>query len=178
MEALYAVLGLHSDATEGEVKSRYRRLVLELHPDKHPGDKGKEELFRSVTFAYQTITDEDKRAAFMQGRSGSSHLGPLVEREQQRAADNVYVAAMHFLFCDDDKRRQGLAAHYVPDFEKEKVVDVLCANFYATITSWYEDVSPLSLTDVASVIRDGWPHLLVIVLVWLGLRFVSMFSSA
>jgi DnaJ-class molecular chaperone len=175
MEALYSVLGLHSGATDGEVKSRYRRLVLELHPDKHPGDKSKEEQFRSVTFAYQTITDEEKRTAYLNGRSSSSHLSPLMEQEQQRAADNVYVAAMHFLFSEDSKRRQGLRAHYLPnDEEYESTADIISSHARAAVSTWLSSSTCATFTDALRFARHDWPHILVVVLMWCGLRFIAM----
>ncbi|MER3603711.1 MAG: molecular chaperone DnaJ, partial [Thermus sp.] len=45
MKDYYAILGVSKDATQEEIKRAYRRLALEYHPDKHPGNKEIEERF-------------------------------------------------------------------------------------------------------------------------------------
>lgn len=95
MEPLYRVLGLPTSASEASVKAAYRRLALDLHPDKHPGDKQREQLFHMVTFAYQTIVDPDKAAQYISGGSNASHLGAMAEAEQRRAADSVWHVVVH-----------------------------------------------------------------------------------
>lgn len=50
------VLGIEDDATPAQVKTAYRKLVLEHHPDKNSGD---DTMFRRVTEAYHTLTQED-----------------------------------------------------------------------------------------------------------------------
>src|SRR5687767_8768520 len=52
----YQLLGVGKDATEAEVKKAYRRLALQLHPDRNPGDKQAEERFREVTAAYEVLS--------------------------------------------------------------------------------------------------------------------------
>lgn len=112
MDPLYRVLGLPSTAPMSEVKAVYRRLVLELHPDKHPGDKVREELFRAATFAYQTITDPDKAAAYCSGVA-SSHVSDIIEQEQRRAANSVWNAVLHHLSSDEATMQRALAAQFL-----------------------------------------------------------------
>ena len=60
----YKILGVDRGASDEEVKKAFRRLVHEHHPDKHTGDKGKEEQFKVINEAYETLRDPEKRAHY------------------------------------------------------------------------------------------------------------------
>jgi len=60
----YEVLGCQKDASPAEIKSAYRRLAKELHPDCHPGDRTCEAKFKEVNEAYDILKDDQKRAAY------------------------------------------------------------------------------------------------------------------
>jgi molecular chaperone DnaJ len=60
----YEVLGVPRDATETVIKSSYRRLALQYHPDKNPGDTTAEEKFKEAAEAYSVLCDDDKRARY------------------------------------------------------------------------------------------------------------------
>lgn len=60
----YEVLGVSRTATEVELKSAYRKLALQHHPDRNPDDPSAEEKFKEAGEAYAVLSDVDKRAAY------------------------------------------------------------------------------------------------------------------
>lgn len=72
----YSILGVSKSATEKEIKTAYKRLAVKYHPDKHKGDKGAEEKFKKISWAYDVLSDPKKRQAFDQfGPEGYSQMG-------------------------------------------------------------------------------------------------------
>ncbi len=60
----YEVLGVARNVTEEDVKKAYRKLAMQYHPDRNPGDKTAEEKFKEVAEAYEVLRDADKRARY------------------------------------------------------------------------------------------------------------------
>jgi molecular chaperone DnaJ len=60
----YEVLGVTRTASDGEIKSAYRKLALKYHPDRNPGDHTAEEKFKEAAEAYAILADADKRSAY------------------------------------------------------------------------------------------------------------------
>jgi curved DNA-binding protein len=60
----YASLGVTRSATEKEIKSAYRKLARQYHPDANPGNKEAEEKFKELTEAYEVLKDPDKRRKY------------------------------------------------------------------------------------------------------------------
>ncbi|WP_025885091.1 DnaJ C-terminal domain-containing protein [Asaia prunellae] len=67
MKDPYAALGLTRSATDKEIRSAYRKLAKEHHPDHNPNDKKAEEAFKAVGAAYAILGDKEKRARFDRG---------------------------------------------------------------------------------------------------------------
>ena len=62
----YELLGVSRNASEEEIKKAYRKLALQYHPDRNPGDKQSEEKFKEVSEAYQILSDAEKRSKYDQ----------------------------------------------------------------------------------------------------------------
>lgn len=62
----YEVLGVQKNASKDEIKKAYRKLAVQYHPDKNPGDKSAEEKFKEATEAYEILCDEQKKSAYDQ----------------------------------------------------------------------------------------------------------------
>jgi molecular chaperone DnaJ len=60
----YKILGVGKDASDDEIKRAYRKLAQELHPDKHSGDKDKEDSFKLINEAYEVLKDPQKKAHY------------------------------------------------------------------------------------------------------------------
>jgi molecular chaperone DnaJ len=80
----YEILGVSKSSSQDEIKKAYRKVAMQFHPDRNPGDKAAEEKFKEAAEAYEILSDADKRAqydrfghqAFSPGRGGGGgHSG-------------------------------------------------------------------------------------------------------
>ena len=60
----YATLGVAKDAGADDIKKAYRKLAMQYHPDRNPGDKQAEAKFKDVNEAYDILKDDQKRSAY------------------------------------------------------------------------------------------------------------------
>jgi molecular chaperone DnaJ len=72
----YEILELTRTASDGEIKSAFRKLAMKWHPDKNPGDKDCEYRFREIGEAYEVLKDAERRAAYDRfGHAAFEHGG-------------------------------------------------------------------------------------------------------
>jgi len=73
----YEVLGVSRTASPQELKSAFRKLAIQYHPDKNDGDKAAEEKFKECSEAYEVLADPDKRARYDRfGHQAPGGFGP------------------------------------------------------------------------------------------------------
>jgi molecular chaperone DnaJ len=72
----YEVLGVAREATDQQIKSAYRKLAKQYHPERNPGDKQAEEKFKEAAEAYAILADSERRALYDRfGHAGVSGAG-------------------------------------------------------------------------------------------------------
>ena len=67
----YEILGVSKNASADEIKKAYRKVAMQYHPDKNPGDKAAEEKFKAAAEAYEVLSNADKKQRYDQyGHAG------------------------------------------------------------------------------------------------------------
>ena len=88
MRDYYEILGVDRRATPEEIKKAYRKLAVQYHPDKNPGDKVAEEKFKEASNAYSVLSDPDKRRMYnTRGHAGVDGMG----FEGYRTMDDIFA---------------------------------------------------------------------------------------
>jgi molecular chaperone DnaJ len=72
----YEILGVQKTASDEEIKKNYRKIAMQCHPDRNPGDKKAEENFKEAAEAYEVLSDKQKREIYDHyGHQGLSNTG-------------------------------------------------------------------------------------------------------
>ncbi len=72
----YEILGVNKTALADEIKKAYRKVAMQFHPDRNPGDKSAEDKFKEAAEAYEVLSDADKKAQYDRyGHAGVSSNG-------------------------------------------------------------------------------------------------------
>ena len=73
----YTTLGVAREASADEMKKAYRKLAMQFHPDRNPGNKEAEAKFKDISEAYDILKDDQKRAAYDRfGHAAFENGGP------------------------------------------------------------------------------------------------------
>ena len=95
----YEVLGLARGASDQEIKSAFRRMAKQHHPDSNHGDATAEARFKEVNEAYEVLKDPQKKAAYEQyghaafeggGGGGPGGFGPEFASSMEDIFENFY----------------------------------------------------------------------------------------
>ncbi len=60
----YEILGVRRDSTPDEIKSAFKKLAVQWHPDRHPNDPAAHERFKEINLAYQVLSDPNRRGMY------------------------------------------------------------------------------------------------------------------
>ncbi len=103
----YEILGVARDASAGEIKTAYRQLAIENHPDRNPDDSAAEERFKEAAEAYAVLSNAEKRAQY--DRFGHQGLGgdPFTGFDPNSFGDFADILGDLFGFGDIFGTRRG-----------------------------------------------------------------------
>src|ERR1700690_3403263 len=97
----YEILGVDNKASQEELKKAYRKLARKYHPDLNQGDKTAESKFKELSEAYETLSDEKKRAEYDQhGRSPFNSGGPGFDYRTYTSGDKFDFGGFGDIFGD------------------------------------------------------------------------------
>jgi DnaJ-class molecular chaperone len=113
-ETYYSLLGINSNASQDEIKRVYRKLSLELHPDKNKNDSEKLEKYKKITAAYNILSDPIEKSKY-DASIAHSNL-PIEEifmnmmlnpQDLNTLISNLYFSSMEELPINKHKHRAG-----------------------------------------------------------------------
>ena len=111
----YDILGVPRDVSDDDLKKAYRKLVLQYHPDRNPGDRTAEEKIREINAAYEVVGDPDKRRAYDRLRFGDEireeapDLGVILEQMEHKLFDEGRKELFALLIKDTKRIKAELA---------------------------------------------------------------------
>ena len=124
MKDYYKILGVDKIASMEEIKKSYRKLAVEYHPDKHKGDKIKEEKFKEISEAYDVLKDKQKRneydmfnASYHQPFRGSSgfDFNDIFSTIREKRESNIKYSANVKVTLEDIYFEKEIARDLVED---------------------------------------------------------------
>ncbi|HLK29035.1 MAG TPA: molecular chaperone DnaJ [Puia sp.] len=97
----YEILGVSKSASADEIKKAYRKVAMQYHPDRNPGDKAAEEKFKEAAEAYEVLSDGDKKSQYDRyghagvnngrgGFSGSGNMDDIFSQFGDIFGDDVF----------------------------------------------------------------------------------------
>ena len=107
----YETLGVARDVSDEDLKKAYRKLVLQYHPDRNPGNKTAEDKIREINAAYEVVGDPEKRRAYDRLRFGDE------VRDEAPDPDVILEQMEQKLF---DEGRKELFAQLITDTNRIK----------------------------------------------------------
>lgn len=118
----YDILTVSPEASSEEIKKAYRKLALETHPDRNPGDAKAEERFKKINEAYGVLSDANKRAQYDQYRRLGAHQRPGVQgtgfgySQEEIFRDFFTSGQSHDFFSEMQREFERMGMRFDPNF--------------------------------------------------------------
>ena len=121
----YEILQIHRDASGAEIKKAYRKLAIQYHPDKNPGDKEAEETFKRINEAKEILSNDEKRQIYDRyGKEGLERQGGGFHANSMDDIMDIFNSMFGGGFGGGGGgRRRDPSAKYALDFEIELKLD-------------------------------------------------------
>ena len=87
----YKILEVDSNATADQIKKSYRRLAMTYHPDRNPGNKAAEDMFKEINEAYDVLSNPEKRKKFDLMRDGKNNTTDFYTKNSGSSYSNKYT---------------------------------------------------------------------------------------
>jgi DnaJ-class molecular chaperone len=87
----YAILGITESATARDIRTAYRRLALEHHPDRNPNNTASHTLFAKINHAYEVLTDPERSSSWKQNHSNNGPSNNTMPHRQYYHSDPFSV---------------------------------------------------------------------------------------
>ena len=117
----YESLTIERTASDGDVKSAFRKHAMQCHPDRNPGDKEAEHRFKEINEAYEVLKDPDKRAAYDRfGHAAFEHGGGEFLGQRGLTQHHVIEAGPIGIFSNS-QARSGVPLRIAVDHENLKI---------------------------------------------------------
>lgn len=106
MKDPWSVLGIPRDATEDQIKTAYRKLAMQWHPDRNQGDKAAEEKFKEISAAYEELRKPQPSREPGSGPEWHKHQANGRTWHEFRAGNGTFNFNFDDFFQDFDSRRR------------------------------------------------------------------------
>ncbi|GEM_PF-4405263 len=130
----YEILGVSHEADEAQLIGAYRRLAMQFHPDRNPGDKAAEEEFKEINKAYEVLSDPEKRRNYDSSRRDSERTNEITVQAERRFLSELQGGPGGFGVYVAEARLLGIRPRRIKELiESEQAREVLKQNVISTI---------------------------------------------
>jgi molecular chaperone DnaJ len=128
----YEILGVSKETDADTIKKAYRKLAMQFHPDRNPGDKESEEKFKEAAAAYEVLSDPQKREKYdrfghraFQGGGGNSHNAEDIFSNFGDIFGDIFGGGGRQQRRDPSAPRKGADLRYVTEIKLSEVISGL-----------------------------------------------------
>ena len=134
----YKILEVDSNATADQIKKSYRRLAMTYHPDRNPGNKAAEDMFKEINEAYDVLSNPEKRKKFDLMRDGKNNSTDFYTKNSGSSYSNKYSGGR----SSSTSKASSKAQKDADDFDRRANIPTSSTIFSATAPFSRATISP------------------------------------